>query len=876
MKKVIIFSLLILSIGSSLPYWGPEDFERAEALPKTKPVMQDAIGVLRGEWQRWSYIHELCQTAAFIASMQVSDSLDPEFGGIIEGEDALTIVETDNTQEAIWVWCRYYEITGDTTYFLNLRRAWIYVMNHPAWLEEGADSDYYRVWNCGLGLFAESKYRDVFNDSSYIAYADTCIHYMFEHPLPFTGVIPYYRRLHPKTTSLAAGMLYQYGKEMNNDTLMDTALVYGERVKSWIEADPATNINDEVWAMSGGTAVWGLCRSIFDEDTTEGITWLNTYLPYMKYYQPSGTWNNSWNIWYANAYNFSGRITQNSNYIEYHHSLTDSLLIQDYDDDGGVPPTRTWGQNQDHAWVSAYMVFMGFEGLMDSIRDFDAGVNGIYAVGPRPFFLPGDTIQLSMKVANYGFSPLSDVYFALDTPIFADTTKNLAIGEEDTIWFDTFWVPHDTGYFDFTAHSEYPGDERIENDTFSTSYYVRPLRLVTGMVFDTSMTAGIYAKLFFQFIDDAGTVYFDSTETDSSTGIFNIYLIDSLYRAFIFTEIPYPELVEEDIYVTPDSISELNFYLDPADLLIVNRDNEAKYSEYYEEPLDSLSKTYKVWAPITQGLFPIGRINEFNDNTIIWYTGDAEIDNVTPDEQESLMVFLDNGGKLLITGQNIGEEIGSTQFYTDYLHAQLVSDSLHSLYCYPDTLDSLGRTIGPLFTTGGVSNQYSRDVIASDGSSHQFLYYDTTHANCAGTWYNDPLVHYQTIYCGFGIEAVHHRPSYMTRKELLAQFLTWFDVLSIEEHTDDQCLQPLFSIYPNPARTKVALYFRGIALQQKGSIRIYDSAGRLIKTLLQNSLLRDMTWDLCDARGRRVSTGVYFVRLQTTEKNVTVKTIVLR
>lgn len=876
MKKIIVTSLLIFSIGLSLPYWKQEDFERAEAYPKGKPVMQTEIELLRGNWQTWSYIHELCQTAAFIASMQVSDSLDPEFGGIIEGEDALTIVETDNTQEAIWVWCRYYEITGDTIYFINLRRAWIYVMNFPAYNEEGTDSDYYRVWNCGLALFAESKYRNVFSDTTFLSYADTCGKYILQHPLPFDDPIPIYRRLHPKVTSFAAGMLYQYGNEMSNQAFIDTALLYGDRVKNWIELDPNVNINDEAWAMSGGTAVWGLCRSIFDADTSLGITWLNTYLPYMKYYQPTGNWNNSWNIWYANAYNFSARITQTSTYVEYHHSLTDTLLIQDYDDDGGVPPTSIWGENQDHSWVSSYMVFMGFEGLMDSIKNFDAGVNGIYAVGPRLFFLAGDTIKLSIKVANYGFSPLSNVYFAIDGPYFADTIMDLKIGEEDTIKFRMPWVPNDTGYYDFAAYSDYPGDERVENDTFDTVIFVRPLRLVSGMVYDPGAD-GIYSQLYFQFIDDTGSVYIDSTETDSSTGIFSIYLIDSLYRAFINTEIPYPDSVEEDIYVTPDSISDLTFYLNPADLLVINRDNEARYSEYYEKPLDSLSVTYKVWAPVNQGLFPISRINEFNYNIIIWYTGKAVTDNVTPNEQESLMVFLDNGGKLLITGQNIGEEISGTQFYDDYLHAQLIDDSIYTVYCYPDTQDLLGQHIGKLFTTGsqGAANQYSRDVIASDGDSYQFLYYDTSFTNCSGIWHNDTVHNYQIVYCGFGVEAIDKRPAYMTRTEFLAEILTWFGILGIQEYGNQYCLF-LFSIYPNPAHNRVKIYSSNSVTPQKVSIKIYDISGRLIKTLLKQKTFDILVWDLRDSNGRYVPSGIYFVRFETENKNEIIKTVILK
>jgi len=860
MRRYIVLFVSLVGIGFSVSVWSEQDFINADSIPRINPVMQSDVVDLRGEWQRWSYIHELCQTAGFVASMQVTDSLNPEYGGIIEGEDELGVVETDNTQQAIWVWCKYYQITGDTTYFPNIRRAWIYILNHPAWLEEGTDSDYYRVWNCGLALFAESMYRNTFGHTTYRPYADTCIMYMLSHPLPFTGVTSYYERLHPKAQSLAAGMLYQYGKEMNNQVWKDSALAYGTRVREWIEDDPDTNINDEVWAMSGGTAVWGICRSTFDADTLTAITWLNTYLPLMKYFQPTGTWNNSWNIWYANAYNYSARILQNSTYVDYHHSLTDSLLVQDYDDDGGVPPTRGWTQNQDHSWVSNYMVFMGFEGLMDSIRDVDAGVNGIYATGPRPFILAGDTTNMSIRVANYGFQALENVDIALTGPHAIDTIVDLGIGDEDSIVLSGVWIPGDTGYFDFSAYSDYPGDARPSNDTFSTSIYIYPLRQLTGNISDTLNANGVYATLYFQFVDTTGAVYFDSTTSDSVSGDFSVYLIDSLYRTVVRTRIPYPDLVIENIYVTPESISVVNIGTGPADLLIVNRDTEERYAEYYTVYLDSLSIAYKVWAPASQGLFPISRMSEFNANTIIWYTGTAAVNTVTAAEQDSLVGFLS----------------ASTTFYSNWLHAVLVDDSLHSLYCYPDTLDSLGHDLLKIFTGGGAQNQYSRDVIASDGFSHEFLFYDTSFTNCAAVWYRDPAFNYRVIYCGFGFEGVHRMPLCTSPKLLLAEFLDWFDIVSVEEIAVAQIGYPLLFAFPNPVSKQLSINIEHALIGQEGVLEVYDITGRRVKTIHEGKLLDKISWPLDDERGRRLSNGVYFLNLKVVDRTSMLKVIVVK
>ncbi|MEO0136439.1 MAG: T9SS type A sorting domain-containing protein [candidate division WOR-3 bacterium] len=886
MKKIFVSVVACIEIIQAVPYWVTEDFERAELCLKGKPVLQKDVESLRGDWQTWNYLHELVQTAGFVAAMQVADSSNPEFGGVIEGEDQPMVVETDNTQQAVWVWTRYYEITGDTTYFLNIRRAWIYIMNHPAYLEEGTESDYYRVWNCGLALFGETKYRKVFNDSSYLWYSDSCARYILRHPLPFDVSNQYYRRLHPKVTALAAGMLYQYGKEMANQVYRDSALAYGQRVRIWIEQNPNINLNDEIWAMSGGTAVWGLCRSIFDADTASGQFWLSAFLPYMKYYQPTGTWNNSWNIWYANAYNFSGRILQNGTYLNYHHSLTDSMLIQDYDDDGGIPPTRSWNQYQDHSWVSNYMVFMGFEGLMDSIKNFDAGLRYNFARGTRDFFLMGDSLRIFVIAGNYGFRPIVGVNIAINGPnYFADTVLDFPIGEEDTVWFPEIWIPNDTGNFTFTGVSNHPSDQRFSNDTIFNSIFVRPLRNVSGTIRDTTLNQGIVAKVFFQFIDDTLGVFFDSANTDSQTGNFHVHLIDSIYNVNVFTEIPYPDLNRRPVYVTPDSFSNLDFYVSSADLLIINRDTLGRYSEYYAKPLDSLNITYKIWKPEEQGIFPISRINEFRNNVIIWFTGRSRVNNVTPSEQESLIVFLNGGGKLLISGQNVGEEISQTIFFRNYLHARLLNDSINAIRCYPDLTDSLGRRLGKFQTTGsgGAQNQYSRDLISADSLAHEFLFYDSLQTNCAGIWFNNPFPSHQIIYLGFGLEAVTKMPwsGYVSRKYLLQQFLSWFGLTGIEENFVRNPKMNDFDVFPNPCRKNLIIKWRlNIPLRERRlSLKIFDVTGRLIKEVipaLHDNPLEIFTWDLTDENRDLVPAGVYFIQLMGTNFIRNEKIVVIR
>jgi len=104
------------------------------------------------------------KACAFIAAWQVTDPNDPNYGGIREGENMPDIIQTDNTQESVWVWSRWRELSGSRAYDDATARSWVYINKYPAWEEEGWGSEsqkYYRFYNCGWGMRAEMMYRRV-------------------------------------------------------------------------------------------------------------------------------------------------------------------------------------------------------------------------------------------------------------------------------------------------------------------------------------------------------------------------------------------------------------------------------------------------------------------------------------------------------------------------------------------------------------------------------------------------------------------------------------------------------------------------------------------------------------------------------------------
>ena len=81
----------------------------------------------------------------------------------------------------------------------------------------------------------------------------------------------------------------------------------------------------------------------------------------------------------------------------------------------------------------------------------------------------------------------------------------------------------------------------------------------------------------------------------------------------------------------------------------------------------------------------------------------------------------------------------------------------------------------------------------------------------------------------------------------------------------------LYQNTPNPFRGSTTLSF---SLAQRGpvTLTIYDVAGRLVTPLVNGDLgpgLYRYTWDGRDRLGRRVSSGVYYYELRSTDDQVT-------
>jgi hypothetical protein len=368
MRIPVLCLTLILLLAAPLlatPYWTPADAERARAeaverqRAESPPLFSRATPA--------EYLDDFEAAVWFIASMQVSDPLDPDYGGIREGEHLLDIIQTDNTSESIWMFSRYYELTGDSSILPQLDASWTYVLNHPAYDEEGGyfpQSGYYRYYNCGWAVRAGMKYEEVFSDPTYKVYVDSCANYLATYTLTREGTSTFHYLVNPPVLAWGAGNLRKYGVVYADSIWKDRGWKRGRRAKGWVEEDSLVLGNEE-WAMSGGAVMWGILESYFDEYPGEEAAWVATYVAQMDTIADPGDFENAWQGWYALGEKRLQESTGDPVWGDRHRNLTDYLLAFDTDHDGGIQANPGDLDTQDQAWVTAYLGFMGLHPLIE-------------------------------------------------------------------------------------------------------------------------------------------------------------------------------------------------------------------------------------------------------------------------------------------------------------------------------------------------------------------------------------------------------------------------------------------------------------------------------------------------------------------------------
>ena len=114
-------------------------------------------------------------------------------------------------------------------------------------------------------------------------------------------------------------------------------------------------------------------------------------------------------------------------------------------------------------------------------------------------------------------------------------------------------------------------------------------------------------------------------------------------------------------------------------ILFVDDDGGAAYESYFLSALDSTGLEYDVWTYATSGC-PTDSALEFHQ-AVVWSTGPdygsiSSPKTLNATDQARLMSFLDNGGKLFLSSQDLLLDNNPNTFIVDYLHVLGHSDDV--------------------------------------------------------------------------------------------------------------------------------------------------------------------------------------------------------
>ncbi|MCH7760640.1 T9SS type A sorting domain-containing protein [candidate division TA06 bacterium] len=464
--------------------------------------------------------------------------------------------------------------------------------------------------------------------------------------------------------------------------------------------------------------------------------------------------------------------------------------------------------------------------------------------------------------------------------LFFDTAGNYkyAAGKDSlTFSADAF------GYFPDTTVVSLNARDTVIHDISLTEL---PKSSIEGIITDVVTGDPIAAEVILKLESDAAPDKDIKTFTDAN-GVFSF---ESVYISFenevtypylvVLPEFPYTLDLAEGISINEGVATEINFELDNADILLYNGDIGDDYFEYYAEPIETLGVTFHFARKNSGDLLQASRMDELTYPVAIWYTGDIVNSVLSATDEDSIMSFLDAGGRIFLTGQNIVENLSPTSsLLTDYLNVSYGGESTTFVVRGVEgNVVTDGLALFALTGAGSAGNQSSLDILVPTGNGDSAMLYGITDETVAAVSVEDSQSGYKIFLTGFGFEGIvsgHVR--FEEPISLLANVLTWFGLEDITGINDEVTSLPeeyiLKQNYPNPFNPTTRIEYTLLS-PGKVSLIIYNMLGEEVTRLVDGEMPAGEHTSIWNAS--ILSSGIYFYRLQAGDIVRTRKMVLLK
>jgi hypothetical protein len=309
-----------------------------------------------------------------------------------------------------------------------------------------------------------------------------------------------------------------------------------------------------------------------------------------------------------------------------------------------------------------------------------------------------------------------------------------------------------------------------------------------------------------------------------------------------------------------------------------------EYGRFYTSCLDTTGVLYGYWDNRKASVLS----NLHNFNALIWFTGDDSVSTLVQSDRDSLVAFLDRGGKLLLSSKNLGQNIGDTSvLMTSYLKAQLAGTNVSA-----GNLMLPGRNAMPLsygladtmrLTTGGTAGNYRSVDRYLPLSGADSVYTFKTVGGCGVIRCSTAT--YRTVFTSLPLECVGKQTKgNVTRTHFIARCLRWFGMTvfyKVEGDPTVDAVSTRFKLYPsspNPFWHSTMITYQ-VPLAGRVSLKVYNVAGQLVRTLFDGTMDaggHSVAWNGRDEHDWQATNGIYFYRLSDGRQETTGKVVLIR
>jgi aminopeptidase N len=320
----------------------------------------------------------------------------------------------------------------------------------------------------------------------------------------------------------------------------------------------------------------------------------------------------------------------------------------------------------------------------------------------------------------------------------------------------------------------------------------------------------------------------------------------------------------------------------PPNVLFVSDAANAAEVAYAKTALDSGAIHAMPWDINSLSVPSLDTVQTFT--ALVYNTGSRSGSVLSPEEIALLQSYIDQGGKLLIAGQNIAaflnESEGGKAFLADYLGSSFYQDTFSGVIL--KGLTDVPMTSGVFIRFIDASSdrtQESPDVLMATGNAETVLQYMPGNGT-AGIRVQRGSA--RIAYFAFGLEALKRRPD-DSSNELLLRTMQWLqgNEVGAPPGGNSDAMPERFSLlsgYPNPFNPGIRISFT-LPVTANVELAIYNSKGQRSKLLRSEVLsggIHSIEWDGRDQHGVEVASGVYFVRMVSEGFQATQKILKLK